>query len=311
VVKRHQPDEGPDVNKIINTLIGAPMERLEDERFLRGRGTFVGDLLSADMLHAVILRSAVAHGRIKSINAERALALPGVEAVLTAADLGPQMPKIAIRLGAQESLKAYEQAVIAEGKVRYVGEPLALVIAETAGIAEDALELIDVDIEPLVSVVDCPQALDGAALLFEESGSNHPDMLTAIKGDADAVFKGAHYTRRERLSVQRHSAMPMESRGLIAEWDANAGTMKVFGAAKVPFHNKSILAKLMDLPADALTLIENDVGGGFGVRGEFYPEDFLIPFAARHLGRPVKRIVSWRSPATPMAVSWGFGARHG
>ena len=276
------------MKKYINSLIGAPIERLEDPRFLRGRGTFVGDLLSSEMLHAVILRSTVAHGRIKAISAERALALPGVHVVLTAGDIGKFVPKIPIRLGAQESLRAYEQPVMADGKVRYVGEPVALVVADSAGIAEDALDLIDVDIELLAAVVDCAQALSGEAILFEESGSNHPDMLSAVKGDAETVFKNAPYTRRESLSVQRHSAMPMESRGLVAEWDVASGTMTVYGAAKVAFHNKGILAKLMDLAEDALTLIENDVGGGFGVRGEFYPEDFLIPFAARHLGRPVK-----------------------
>ncbi len=279
---------GPDVSKILNTLIGAPIERLEDPRFLRGRGTFVGDLVADDMLHAVILRSAVAHGRITSIDAESALALPSVRAVLTAGDIGGAVPKIPTRLGAQESLKDYQQPVIADGKVRYVGEPIAVVIAEGAALAEDAMELVDVVIEPLPAIVDWDQARSGTALLFEETGTNHPAMLSAIKGDADAAFKNAHYTRRENLRVQRHSAMPMESRGLLAEWDAAADTMTVFGAAKVPFHNKRILAALMNLPEDAVTLIENDVGGGFGVRGEFYPEDFLIPFAARHLGRPVK-----------------------
>ncbi len=276
------------MNKTINTLIGAPIERLEDERFLRGRGTFVGDLLKPDTLHAVILRSSIAHGRIKAIDAGRALALPGVRAVLTAGDLGGAVPKIPIRLGAQESLKAFEQPVIAVGKVRYVGEPVAVIIADSAGIAEDALELVDIDIEPLDVVVDRDQALDGKTMLFEESGSNQPDVFSAVKGDADAVFKEAHYTRRESLRVQRHSAMPMESRGLLAEWDAEAETMTVNGAAKVPFHNRRILAGLMNLPEDAVTLIENDVGGGFGVRGEFYPEDFLIPFAARQMCRPVK-----------------------
>ncbi|MEE8517483.1 MAG: xanthine dehydrogenase family protein molybdopterin-binding subunit [Alphaproteobacteria bacterium] len=276
------------MNKIINSLIGAPIERLEDQRFLRGRGTFVGDLLADDMLHAVILRSALAHGRITSIDAARALALAGVRVVLTAGDLGDVVPKIPIRLGAQPSLKDYEQPVMAETKVRYVGEPVAVVIAETAALAEDAMELIDVTIEPLPAIVDCDQALSGEALLFEETRTNHPAMLSAIKGDAEAAFKGAHYTRRESLRVQRHSAMPMESRGLVAEWDAAADTMIVYGAAKVPFHNKRILAGLMNLPEDSVTLIENDVGGGFGVRGEFYPEDFLIPFAARQLGRTVK-----------------------
>ncbi|MDX1485615.1 MAG: xanthine dehydrogenase family protein molybdopterin-binding subunit [Alphaproteobacteria bacterium] len=276
------------MNRIINTLIGTPIERREDERFLRGRGTFVADLKRVDALHAVILRSTVAHGRIMEIDAERALALRGVRAVLTAADLGTTVPKIPIRLGAQESLRGYQQPVIADGKVRYVGEPVAVIVADSAAIAEDALDLVEIYIEALTPIVDREQALESQALLFEESGTNLPDTLSAIKGDADAAFEDAYYTRRETFQVQRHSGMPMESRGLLAQWDAGAETMTVFGAAKVPFHNKGILAKLMELPDESVILVENDVGGGFGVRGEFYPEDFLIPFAARHLGRPVK-----------------------
>ncbi len=276
------------MNKIQNSLIGAPLERFEDPRLLTGRGIFVGDLLPDNVLHAIVLRSTVAHGRIVAIDAKRALAKSGVHAVITAADLPAKIPTIPIRIGGHESFKAYEQPIIANGKVRYVGEPLALIVAETAAIAEDALDLVDVSIDPLEVVTDSTEALQNDVILFEESGSNQPEMLTAIKGDVDAAFANAAYTRRETFSVQRHSAMPMEPRGLLAEWDAAANTIKVCGAAKVPFHNKRILAGMMGLPETAVTMIANDVGGGFGVRGEFYPEDYLVPFAAKHLGRPVK-----------------------
>ena len=126
--------------------------------------------------------------------------------------------------------------------------------------------------------------------MFEERGSNLVGTLTALRGDADAAFKDAAYVRRERFEVQRFTAVPMEPRGLLAEWDAANGHLTVSGAAKVAFHNRAILAKQMGLAEDAITMVESDVGGGFGVRGEFYPEDFLIPFAARRLGRPVKWI---------------------
>src|SRR6201997_2444515 len=115
-------------------------------------------------------------------------------------------------------------------------------------------------------------------------------VFTGVKGDADAAFRDADYVRRDRFAVQRYTALPMEPRGLLAEWDGAQGRMTVLGAAKVPFFNRDTLAAMLGLAPTHVDLIENDVGGGFGARGEFYPEDFLIPFAARHVGRPVKWI---------------------
>jgi carbon-monoxide dehydrogenase large subunit len=276
------------MSKASNRLIGAPLERYEDLRFLRGRGTYIADLQLEGMLHAVVVRSAVAHGRIRRVDAAAALAIHGVHAVFTADDLGPAVPRIPIRLDAQAAYKPFEQPVIATGKVRYVGEPIALVIADSQAIAEDAAEAVAVDIEPLQAVVEAADALAGAALLVEEAGSNSPATIEGIKGDADAAFATAPYARRERFRVHRHSAVPMEPRGLVATWDAARRHLTLYGAAKVPYHNRRTLAALMDLPETAIDLVENDVGGGFGVRGEFYPEDFLIPFAAMKLGRPVR-----------------------
>ena len=155
-------------------------------------------------------------------------------------------------------------------------------------IGEDALEAIVVSIEPLPAVADCATAAQGASLLFEATGTNRSLIFHARKGDADAAFRDAPYVRRETLRTGRHYGLTMESRGVMAEWDATRGRLKVSGAAKVPFFNRRILAKQIGLPEDAIEMIENDVGGGYGARGEFYPEDFLIPFAARHVGRPVK-----------------------
>jgi carbon-monoxide dehydrogenase large subunit len=270
-----------------NRPIGSPVERLEDLRFLRGRGQYVDDVLSEGALHAVIYRSAVAHGRVRSINVSAALRLPGVHAVITAADIG-EIPIITMRQELLPEFKPFQQPVIAHEKVRYVGEPLAVVVADNARIAEDALELIEVDIESLTPVAGRAAAREGKSLLFEESGRNHVITLSATKGDAETAFRDAPYTRRERFEVQRFTAMTMETRGLLAEWDDAKGHMTVSGVTKVPFHNRRILAKQMGMPEDAITMIEADVGGGFGVRGEFYPEDFLIPFAAHRLKRAVK-----------------------
>jgi carbon-monoxide dehydrogenase large subunit len=239
------------------------------------------------MLYAVILRSSVAHGRIRAIDAAAARARPGVHAVITAADIG-DISTIPLRQEPLPALKRYEQPIIASGKVRYVGEPIAVVIAATVAIAEDALEAIVVDIDPLPVVATRDAARQDDILLFENAGSNVASKITAVSGDADTAFKDAPYVRCERFRVQRHAAVPMEARGLLADWNAQHQRMTVCGAAKVPFTNRRTLAKMMGLPESSVRMIEYDVGGGFGARGEFYPEDYLIPFAARLLGRPVK-----------------------
>ena len=279
-----------DQSRKSNAFIGRPIERIEDMRLLRGRGQYVGDLAADGALHAVVLRSGVAHGLIRRIDTSGALAQPGVHAVITAQDIAQALapiPVIPMRQEPTPQLKPYEQPVIAHGKVRYVGEPLALVVAESAAIAEDALDHIDVDIEPLTAVADRDTARSNRSILFDATGTNLAITVTAIRGDADAAFERAAYVRRERFTVQRHAAVPMEPRGLLAEWDAIKQRMTLSGAAKVPFNNRRILAKMLALPEASVRLVECDVGGGFGARGEFYPEDFLIPFAARLLNRPV------------------------
>jgi len=274
--------------RTVNSLIGSPIERLEDLRFLRGRGEYVDDLARGDMLYAAILRSSVAHGRIRSIEVSRARALPGVHSVITATDMGNDVPRVPMRLQPLPEFEPFAQPVIAESKVRYVGEAVALALADTAAIAEDALGLIEVDIEALPAVADHAASAQNAALLFEETDANRAITFRAVRGDAAAAFAGAPYVRRERLRTQRHMALPMEPRGLLAEWDATRGRLTLYGGAKVLFFNRRTLAKAMGLPERAIDIVENDVGGGFGARGELYPEDFLIPFAARLTGRPVK-----------------------
>src|SRR2546423_5989086 len=274
-----------------NAFVGRPLERIEDLRLLRGRGQYVGDLAPDGALHAVVLRSSIAHGLIRRIDASAARARAGVHAVITAQEIAQVLtvpiPVIPMRQEPTPQLKPYEQPVIAHGKVRYVGEPLALVVAESAAIAEDALDHIDVDIEPLAAVADRDTARSNRSILFDATATNLATTVTAIRGDADAAFERAPYTRREHFTVQRHAAVPMEPRGLLAQWDDVNQRMTLSGAAKVPFNNRRILAKMLALPESSVRLIECDVGGGFGARGEFYPEDFLIPFAARVLDRPV------------------------
>jgi carbon-monoxide dehydrogenase large subunit len=214
------------------------------------------------------------------------LAIGGVRAVITAGEIGT-VPRIPLRLQSSPATEPFCQPVIARDRVRYVGEPIAVVLADNPALAEDGVDAITLNVVELPIVADRYISHREDALLFEDAGTNLAIQFTAIHGDADAAFRDADYTRRECFRVQRHTALPLEPRGLLAEWDSAAGRLTVKGAAKVPFFNRRTLAQMMGLSESTVDLIENDVGGGFGARGEFYPEDFLIPFAARHVGRPV------------------------
>jgi carbon-monoxide dehydrogenase large subunit len=271
----------------VNTFIGSPVERVEDLRFLRGRGQYVDDLHPEGLWHAAIVRSPVAHGRLRAVDTAAALAMPGVKAVLTARDIGPPIPTIPFRRP-NPTITPYAQPVIAAGVVRYVGEPCAVVLAERAELAEDAVQAVTLDIEHLPPVTDHHASAKGDVRLFGGTVNNCASVYTASQGDVEAAFRTAAYRRRETFQVQRLTAMPMETRGLLAEWDTAAGRLSVSGAAKLPFFNRRAMAAMMGLAEDAVDYVEFDVGGGFGARGEFYPEDFLVAFAARKFGHPVK-----------------------
>jgi aerobic carbon-monoxide dehydrogenase large subunit len=227
-----------------NRYIGSPVERVEDLRFLRGRGQFVGDLKRENMLHAAILRSPVAHGLVAAVDATAALAIAGVRAVITARDIGA-VPRIPLRLLPLPGTERFLQPVIAADRVRYVGEPLAVVLADSPALAEDGVGAIALDIEELPPVPDRHASGQGDILLFDEAGTNAVMIFTGVKGDTDAAFRDADYVRRERFSVQRHTALPMEPRGVLAEWDGAKGRMTVLGAAKVPFFNHDTLAAML------------------------------------------------------------------
>jgi aerobic carbon-monoxide dehydrogenase large subunit len=286
--------------RMTNTLVGSPVQRTEDRRFLRGEGQYVADLKSDRTTYAAILRSSVAHGRLMAIRAEAARALPGVRAIITASDMPSGVQKIPLRQQVLDEGLPFLQPVIADTVVRYVGEPIAVIIADDLSIAEDAAALIEIEIAPLDVVPDMASASADRVLLFPDAGSNRPMTFTAAKGDADAAFASADYTRRESFSVQRHGAMPMETRGLFADWDERKRHLTVHGAAKVPFFNRSLLARMLGLEVAAVDMMEVDVGGGFGARGEFYPEDFLIPFCAMHVKRPVRWVEDRREHFTAM-----------
>jgi len=271
-------------------MIGRAVTRREAPRFVSGRGHYVDDVRRPDMVYARVVRSAVAHGLIRGIDGSAAKALPGVLAVVTGAEIAHLLKEIPQRVCALPGMENFLQRPLAVDRVLYVGEPIAVVVAEDAYLAEDAAECVVADIELLPAVVDAQDALRDEVLLHPGQGTNRSTSYEVGFGDTDRAFGQADLVVSERFYVHRHSASPLECRGLVAQWDAALGHMTVWGAAKVPFANRSILAGMLGLPVDRVDMIECDVGGSFGVRGDFYHEDFLVPYLSRRVGRPVKWI---------------------
>ena len=272
----------------IPSYIGAPMRRREDVRFVTGQGRYLDDIRLPDMLHAAILRSPHAHARVRRIDASAALALDGVEAVFTFADMADLAKTIPMRVFPLPGLDDYLQTPLSAEVVRHAGEAVAVVVARSRYLAEDAIDLVDVDYEPLPSVTTVSEALSDSVIVHPDNGSNLAGSAEINVGDVEAAFRDAEYTRREEFRTNRHTANPMETRGLVASYDTSDGHMRVWGPTKVSHTNRAILARHLEIEEERIHFIEPDVGGGFGVRGEFYAEDFLIPFASFRLGRPVK-----------------------
>jgi CO/xanthine dehydrogenase Mo-binding subunit len=268
-------------------FVGRAIKRREDPRFLTGRGRYVADIARPRMVSAVVVRSPHAHARIRGIDVGRAKSLPGVIDCITFADIGGSIPPIPIRMGPKPALLPYLQRPLAADRVRYVGEPVAVIVANDQYVAEDACAQIDVRYEPLPAVVDAARAtLPEAPSLYPQG--NLADSWSVEIGDIEGALRGAAHVIRREFRLHRHSGVPMETRGLVAEYDEWRGLLTVWGVTKVPYFNRQVLAGMLSLPEDQIRFVEPDVGGGFGVRGEFYPEDFFIPFLAMRLGRPVR-----------------------
>jgi CO/xanthine dehydrogenase Mo-binding subunit len=266
-------------------FVGRSVPRLEDRALLTGRGCFAADISFPQQLAMRVVRSNFAHGRIRSIDASAALAKPGVHAVWTAAEIA-DIPPIDFRLTKIEGLEPYRQRLLATGTVRYVGEPVAAVFADEAYLAEDAAELVALDIEELPPLLRA----DAEPGEFEPGRSTEPAIVRKGYGDVDAAFRTAHAVVEARLSIGRHSAVPLETRGAIARYDAARDILELHGAAKVPHWNRAQIARMLGRSLTSVQLYEGHVGGGFGVRGELYPEDVLVCAAAIRLCRPVKWI---------------------
>jgi CO/xanthine dehydrogenase Mo-binding subunit len=265
--------------------IGRPVRRLEDPPLLTGSGRFAADISFPGQLHMRVVRSPLAHGRLLGIDIAEALGTEGVVAVWTAADVA-DIPPIDFRQVRVPGLKPYRQSILAAGKVRYVGDPIAVVFAEDPYVAEDAAGLVFADIDDLPPHLD-PTAPPG---VFDEGLSTEPAVIAKGYGDVDAAFAAAAHVVELTLTVGRHSGAPLETRGAVARVNPATGVLEIHGASKIPHINRKGIAALLGLPLEQLHLYEGHVGGGFGVRGEIYPEDVLIALGALRLGRPVKWI---------------------
>ena len=265
--------------------IGRRVARIEDPPLVRGAGRFVADISFPGQLHMRVLRSDRAHADILALDVARARAAPGVAAVWTAddvADIGP----IAFRATRVKGLEPYRQPILARGRVRYVGEPVAAVFADSPYRAEDAAELVEAtyrDLPPILAAEDRPGP-------FDEAHSTEAHVLEKSRGDIAAAFDGAFAVVEIEVSVGRHSAVPMETRGAVAVYDAGRDVLELHGATKRPHFNRDQMAAALGRPPASVQFYEGQIGGGFGVRGELYPDEYLVCAAALRLGRPVKWI---------------------
>src|SRR5881409_4015318 len=278
---------------------GAAVLRREDPRFLRGEGRFVDDVTLPGLLQAAFLRSPHAHARIVAIRTERAKKMPGVVAVFTHADLARWMkplplfgaPPPGLAAAVKFDIRQAPQYALATQRVRHVGEIVAMVVADDRGRAEDAVEAIEVQWAPLPPAVDMLTAGEaGAPLVHPDWGTNVAVGFSHAIGDAGRALAGADVVLEETFRIQRYVGMLLEGRGVVAAWDRRDGTLTTWNSTQVSHFVQQGLVTALELPPHRIRVIAPDLGGGFGTKASGYPEDALIPIAARALGRPVKWI---------------------
>jgi len=275
---------------------GQPIKRNEDPRLLTGRALFTDDVQLAGMLHVAFLRSDLAHARIRSIDVEGASRSPGVVAVYTAGDLGEfwQPGPLLVPPPPVEKLEFHErtQVPLAKDKVRHAGEAVAMVVAESRYIAEDALDHIFVDYEPLDAVIGLEAALrEGGPLVHEDLGHNVSARVTQTKGDWSQAESEADLVVRRRFHYDRGTAAALENRGIVASWDEKSQRLTIWDTTQAPIAIRNGLAAMLGLSEHQVRVIAPFIGGGFGPKiMMFYPEEVLLAWAALQLGRPLKWI---------------------
>ncbi len=274
-------------------LFGASVKRVEDPRFLVGRAQYVDDLKLPGTVSVAFVRSQHAHARITSIDASRALAHPGVIRVLTGEEAAKVCKPIRVEWGKGKlplEFKPCNFHAVAVGKVCFVGDIVAAVVATDRYVAEDGVELVEVDYDPLEPVLDPEKAMQGGTLVHEEWGDNIMLRSTIKNGDVDQAFAQADTTVRARFQMNRHCAAPMECRAILARQDAANDTLTVWTSTQMPHMVRTKIAEYIGYPEHKITVIGPDVGGGFGLKSHVFPEELVCALLARELGRPVKWI---------------------
>ncbi len=280
----------------VAAMLGSPIKRREDPRLITGQATYVDDIKLPGMLYMAVLRSPYGHAHIKSIHTEAARSHPGVVAVYTAADIKGIVGNIAVAVPLGKIAEGMGvRGPLAEGKVRFYGDPVAFVVAEDRYIARDARDLIEVDYEPLPAVVDMEKAMQpGAPLLYEEFGTNVPFGIHPPTDEIDKVFAqtlaDGGVVVKERLVNQRLAPVAMETRGVVAEMRKVDRTLTVWSSSQNPHLLRNILSAQVGLPQHQVRVIVPEVGGGFGSKINIYPEEPMVAFAAMRTGHPVKWI---------------------
>ncbi len=271
---------------------GARVQRNVDPQLLKGQGAFVDDIPLAGALHVAFVRSPFARAKINSIDVSAARAHPGVAAVYTADDIGALDREMPLLIPHPSMTDARTQRPLAKGDVYYVGQTVAMVVAVDRYTAEDAALLVDIDYEPLDVEIELEKAvLDGAPLVHATHPNNIAAHFVQVSGDPDNAVKGAEHVTKIRVQVDRSTAAPMECRAVAAAFDAVSGELTVWDGTQAPISVRGGLASILQLDEDKVRVIAPHVGGGFGQKVLlFYPDELLVPMAAKQLGRPVKFI---------------------
>ena len=278
----------------MTSYLGQPLKRFEDAKLITGNGRFINDISLPDMLHAVVVRSDHAHARIRSIDVSAARELAGVVEVLTGEDLAGALPNIPIRAMGDRAIEVFnppEHPVLAQGKVCYVGQPVAVVVATDPYLARDGADLVAVDYEVLPPVIDPDIAADEATPVI------HPDIGTNVAmrsvqegGDIEAAFSQADHVVRQMYRVPRLAPSPLETRGVIGDYDPAEDFLTVWDSTQAPHQVKRYLAQMLERPEETIRVVAPDVGGSFGIKDCLLPDDALIPYLSLRLERPVKWI---------------------
>jgi carbon-monoxide dehydrogenase large subunit len=268
--------------------VGKRLKRKEDPRLIQGISHYTDDFKLAGMVFCAFARSPYAHAEIKSINTAAAKALPGVIAVITASDTSG-VGMIPCAMAAMPGLNVPKHPVLATGRARYAGEPVAAVVAEDLYIARDAAEMIEVDYEPLPVVTDMEKALSKeTAYVHDEFKSNQAFTHTLKNGDVEAAFKKADRVVKQRMVNQRLAPIAMEGRAVLAEYLPGENRLTVWSSTQIPHLLKTQISLMVGLPETAVRVIAPEVGGGFGSKLNVYAEEGVVPWLAMKLGRPVK-----------------------